>query len=195
MCSWTRRRVERFVTLDALDQEVWCRTDDVARALVDLLPALACRHRVRARASRAVIPTTTASTSPHSWRAARSGPAPRLALLRAVRARRPRNTRLRMAPPRLVPAGHESPVHARGDRAEVGGAARLRDPGARRIRRTELARRTGERAVRADPATRRTVPAPPLVLRRGLPLRRAGHRPGHRGPGVARCSRERVMAA
>ena len=42
------------MTLDARDQEVWCQTDDVARALVDLLrtlrvdtvyvPALQCGH-------------------------------------------------------------------------------------------------------------------------------------------------------
>jgi LmbE family N-acetylglucosaminyl deacetylase len=34
--------VERFVALDALDQEVWSHTSEVANALTELLPSLAC---------------------------------------------------------------------------------------------------------------------------------------------------------
>ena len=40
VCSVLEARVERVVMLDERDQEVWCRTDAVARALVALLPAL-----------------------------------------------------------------------------------------------------------------------------------------------------------
>ncbi len=39
-CAMLGARVERFVTLDARDQEVWCSTPEVAAALVDLLPML-----------------------------------------------------------------------------------------------------------------------------------------------------------
>jgi LmbE family N-acetylglucosaminyl deacetylase len=39
-CAVLHARVERFVTLDARDQELWCSTIDVARALVELLPTL-----------------------------------------------------------------------------------------------------------------------------------------------------------
>jgi LmbE family N-acetylglucosaminyl deacetylase len=35
-------QVERFVTLDAPDQEVWCRTSEVASALTELLSSLEC---------------------------------------------------------------------------------------------------------------------------------------------------------
>jgi LmbE family N-acetylglucosaminyl deacetylase len=41
-CAELGVEVERFVTLDALDQEVWCRTGEVANALADLLPSLEC---------------------------------------------------------------------------------------------------------------------------------------------------------
>ena len=37
-CAELGVEVERFVTLDALDQEVWCRTAEVANALAELLP-------------------------------------------------------------------------------------------------------------------------------------------------------------
>jgi LmbE family N-acetylglucosaminyl deacetylase len=39
-CALLGARVERFITLDARDQEVWCCTSDVADALVELLPTL-----------------------------------------------------------------------------------------------------------------------------------------------------------
>jgi LmbE family N-acetylglucosaminyl deacetylase len=39
-CAILGARVERFVTLDARDQEVWSRTSEVAAALVGLLPSL-----------------------------------------------------------------------------------------------------------------------------------------------------------
>ncbi|HEY7105266.1 MAG TPA: PIG-L family deacetylase [Acidimicrobiia bacterium] len=39
-CAVVGARVERFVTLDAQDQELWCSTSDVALALVELLPTL-----------------------------------------------------------------------------------------------------------------------------------------------------------
>ena len=91
---------------------------------------VARRYRVRARASVwSSGPRRRVRRRATGARCARE-PAPRLALLRAVRARRPRNTRLRMATPGPVPAGHEPRVHARGDGAQVGGAARVRDPGA-----------------------------------------------------------------
>ena len=41
-CAELGVEVERFVTLDALDQEVWCRTAEVANALAELLPSLEC---------------------------------------------------------------------------------------------------------------------------------------------------------
>jgi LmbE family N-acetylglucosaminyl deacetylase len=41
-CVELGARVERFVTLDAVDQEVWFRTVDVANTLAELLPALEC---------------------------------------------------------------------------------------------------------------------------------------------------------
>ena len=41
-CAELGVEVERFVTLDALDQELWCHTEDVAHALADLLPSLEC---------------------------------------------------------------------------------------------------------------------------------------------------------
>ncbi len=41
-CAELGVEVERFLTLDALDQEVWCRTAEVASALADVLPSLAC---------------------------------------------------------------------------------------------------------------------------------------------------------
>ena len=41
-CVELGARVERFVTLDAVDQEVWFRTVDVANTIVELLPALEC---------------------------------------------------------------------------------------------------------------------------------------------------------
>jgi LmbE family N-acetylglucosaminyl deacetylase len=41
-CAELGVEVERFVTLDALDQELWCRTEEVADALADLLPSLEC---------------------------------------------------------------------------------------------------------------------------------------------------------
>jgi LmbE family N-acetylglucosaminyl deacetylase len=41
-CAELGVRVERFVTLDTVDQEVWFRTAEVSSALVKLLPSLDC---------------------------------------------------------------------------------------------------------------------------------------------------------
>ena len=41
-CDELGARVERFVTLDARDQELWCHTADVADDLATLLPTLDC---------------------------------------------------------------------------------------------------------------------------------------------------------
>ena len=39
-CAELGVEVERFVTLDALDQEVWSHTSEIANALTELLPSL-----------------------------------------------------------------------------------------------------------------------------------------------------------
>ena len=65
--------------------------------------------------------------------------------------------------------------------------------GPRGIGRPELARRSGGRAVRADAGARRADSAPPLLLRRDLPLRRARNRPRHRRPRAPRRALERLM--
>jgi LmbE family N-acetylglucosaminyl deacetylase len=41
-CAELGVEVERFVTLDALDQEVWSHTSEIASALAELLPSLKC---------------------------------------------------------------------------------------------------------------------------------------------------------
>jgi LmbE family N-acetylglucosaminyl deacetylase len=41
-CAELDVEVERFVTLNALDQEVWCRTSEIGNALAELLPSLEC---------------------------------------------------------------------------------------------------------------------------------------------------------
>ena len=157
-CAELGVEVERFLTLDALDQEVWCRTSEVASASSPSCSPRSSATRCTCRRSRAVTPITTASTSPRSLRGAHST-SRRFAgtVMRSMRSTSAGTPATAGSIPGLFPDVTDRPVLGRRDRTEVTRAAGIHHAGPRGIRRPELARRTGERAVRADAAARRTA--------------------------------------
>ncbi len=132
--------VERFVALDALDQEVWSHTSEVADALTEVLPSLAC--------DAVYTPAFQSGHPDHDGlyvvaqlaRSALEGVAHPLELLRALCPRRPRASRVRLAPSGVVPRCHRSRVLRAGDRTEGARIACLHLAGPRWLGGPELAR-------------------------------------------------------